>query len=266
MDLNSGNPASSLKTKIKQAVFRYVAVVFSGIALISHIACAAADDLQGAADAIATHMEYWDQMRHSCTEVIPDEKRGLAAVYFHWMDQNRAEILGMRAWRLTQANHSNFDDAARARASAQLVPFLQFNADQRRSICFGAFRSLGEGSKDFIRKSPAKSALLTDFLKQHPLTEHQAREYDSPQGCAKRAVELGGDLDRARPFCQCYWQAQNESWSPSEWHDFEAGAAKGRSPEELAALPQVRRVASKLSACATKYPVISRQTLQAPGH
>jgi hypothetical protein len=244
--------------KFKRAVMWLVAVTFSGVALIPHMARAAADDMQGAADTIATHIEYWDQLRQLCAETIPDEKRGLAAVYFHWMDKNRTEILGMRAWRLTQANPSNFADAARARASAQLVPIQQFNADQRRSVCVGAFRSLGEGSKDLIRKSPAQSALLTDFLKQHPLTEQQAREYDNPLGCAKRAVDLGGDLDRARPFCQCNWQATSESWSSSEWHDFEAGAANGRSAKEIAELPQVRRVASKLAACATKYPVVSR--------
>lgn len=257
MDLKTGNPASSLKTKIKPAVLRFVAVFF-GVALVPHLVCAAADDLQGAADAIATDIEYGDQLRRLCAEAIPDEKRGLAAVYFHWMDKNREEILGMRAWRLSQPKQSNFDDAARARASAQLVAIQRVNPDQRPSACLAAFRSLGEGSKDFIRKAPAQSALLTDFLKRHPLTEQQAREYDNPLGCAKRAVELGGDLDRARPFCQCNWQAQSESWSPSEWHDFEAGAAKGRSAKEIAELPQVQRVASKLSACATKYPVISR--------
>ena len=243
---------------INLAVLRFVAVFFSGVVLIPHLACAAADDMKGAADTIATHNEYWDQLRRLCTEVIPDEKRGLAAVYFHWVDQNRAEILGMRAWRLTQANPSNLDDAARAKAAAQLLPIQQFNADQRRSVCLGAFRKLGEGSKDFIRISPARSALLTDFLKQHPLTEQQAREYDNPLGCAKRVVKIGGDLDRARPLCQCNWQVANESWSSSEWHEFEAGSTGGRSAQELAQLPQVRRVASKISACTTKYPVAAR--------
>ena len=222
--------------------------------------CAAADESLDAKDTdeaalmVAMEIGTWNGWRRECSEMFPADARAVASYYFHWLDANRAAVMGMRGF----GEHEKKDADAFEKFQRMQQPAVVETASHRvgrstREVCVATLGRLKNGEFDFARRYPKASQMLATYLAAHPLSSSGARGYDHPVGCMKAAIEKGTGYDRAMQICSCAWESTRDALTEAEWIEYETAVAT-KSAEQVTALPQVQRMLPKMAACKEKFP------------